>query len=147
MRWLLSLPCYPLDSSYQVLTLTVPVRLWPQFLISHKPSWRHMANSIKHRSSSSTPAENLTVTFKDIQDLTVQAGTYQSLQNRLLNKCSRNPKLPLGNLNLIFAGQSYLEYGTCKQIQSNLQLTLQVGNNNDNMVDSFTSTLTQDQNP
>ena len=96
--------------------------------------------------SSSTQAENLTVTFKDIQDLTVQAGTYKVFRIDFSTN-AQGSQSSLGNLNLDLAGQSYLEYGTCKQIQSNLQLTLQVGNNNASMVDSFTSTLTQDQNP
>jgi hypothetical protein len=96
---------------------------------------------------SSAPASNLTVTFKDIQDLTVPAGTFKVFRIDFLANSQESQSSPLTNLDL--SGQSYLEFGTCKQVQSNLQLTLplQIGNSNENIVDSFTSTLTQDQTP
>ena len=94
-----------------------------------------------------TPAANLTVTFKAIQELTVPAGTFKVFRIDFSANTQGTQSSPLTNIDL--SGQSYLEFGTCKQIQSSLQLTLpfHVGNENENIVDSFTSTLTQDQNP
>jgi len=91
--------------------------------------------------------ENLTVTFKAIQDLTVPAGTFKVFRIDFSTNTQANPST-LTSLNLDLTGQSYLEYGTCKQIQSNLQVNMSApSNTNYNVVDSFTSTLKQDLNP
>ncbi len=95
--------------------------------------------------SSSVPPTNLTVTFKDIQSLTVPAGTYKVFR---IDFSATQNSTPLSDESLNLSGQSYLEYGTCKQIQSNLQVTIpfNVGTASENIVDTFTSTLKQDQN-
>jgi hypothetical protein len=98
---------------------------------------------------SSAQPENLTVTFKDIQDLTVPAGTFKVFRIDFSTNTPASPS-PLSNVNLNLSGQSYLEYGTCKQIQSNLQVNISsaiASSPNYNVVDSFTSTLKQDLQP
>jgi hypothetical protein len=101
--------------------------------------------------STSTRIGELTVTFKAIQNLSVKAGTYKVFridftQNTQQNTEFGNP-LYYNNLNFDFSCQSYLEYGSCKQIQSTFQLnmTSQLGTASSySLFDSVTSTLTQD---
>jgi hypothetical protein len=76
----------------------------------------------------SSSAQTITVSFIDIQDLTVQAGNYKvfridfstNTQQNLSQGYSTNPL----DLNLNVTGTSYLEFGTCKQIQSSLQMSM-----------------------
>ncbi len=102
--------------------------------------------------SNSTQME-ITVKFVDIQNLAVKAGTFKvfridfSQTNPNVQQNSKN--LPL-NLNYAVSGTSYLEFGTSKQIQSTLELTMTslLGiTSNSNTTISFTSTLTQDSKP
>jgi len=95
----------------------------------------------------SAQASELTVTFKAIQSLTVPAGTFKVFRIDLSTN-TQGSQSSLSSPNVNFSGQSYLEYGTCKQIQSNLQVNMSLsGNTNYNIVDTFTSILTQDLNP
>ena len=99
---------------------------------------------------SSAQAPELTVTFAAIQDLTVKAGTYKVFKIDFLQTNPQQSQSTLYPQNFDVSGQSYLEFGTCKQIQSTLQLnmTSNLGNNlNYNSVISYTSTLTQDITP
>jgi hypothetical protein len=100
--------------------------------------------------ASSAPTPEITVTFAAIQDLSVKAGTYKVFRIDFSQTATQESQsTPLG-LNFVVSGQSYLEFGTCKQIQSTLQLnmTSQLSSNiNYNTVISYTSTLTKDLNP
>ncbi len=91
---------------------------------------------------------NLTVTFKAIQDLTVPAGNFKVFRIDFSTN-TLGTQSSLLNINLDVAGQSYLEYGTSKQIQSNLQLNMNSGTaiNNYNIAISISSTLTKDVKP
>jgi hypothetical protein len=95
--------------------------------------------------------ENLTVTFKAIQDLTVPAGTFKvfAIDFSTITQASSSS---LSSVNIDFTGQSFLEYGTCKQIQSDLQVNMSEpvslpGSSNFSVVNSFTSILKQDVTP
>ena len=101
--------------------------------------------------STSAPASELTVTFAVIQDLTVKAGTYKvfKIDFSAQTNTQENQNTFLGQ-NFDVSGQSYLEFGTCKQIQSTLLLNMTSSTGNilgTNLAISFTSTLTQDLNP
>ena len=91
---------------------------------------------------------NLTVTFKAIQDLTVPAGNFKVFRIDFSTGALGNQS-SLVNVNLDLTGQSYLEYGTCKQVQSNLQLNMNLGTNNINynIGISITSILAEDIKP
>ena len=98
--------------------------------------------------SSSGSAGNLTVTFKAIQDLAVPAGNFKVFRIDFSTTTPTSPSNIL-NLNLNVTGQSYLEYGTCKQVKSTLEMNMNsgFGNSNYNIVISYTSTLTKDTKP
>ena len=82
--------------------------------------------------------EDMTVTFAAIQDLKVAAGTYKVFRMDFSENAQEQIPSVTGftsiqqeKMQMQISGQSYLEYGTCKQIQSNLQLnmTTQMENN------------------
>jgi len=62
---------------------------------------------------------NLVITLRAIQNLVVPAGTYKVF--KIDYSTSGNPN---SNNALSISGTSYLEYGTCKQIQSTLQVII-----------------------
>ncbi len=102
--------------------------------------------------SNSAPAPEITVTFAAIQELTVKAGTYKVFKIDFSQTNPQQSPSTLLHLNFDVSGESYLEFGTCKQIQSTLQLNMtsnpNLGSNiNYNTVISFTSTLTKDATP
>lgn len=98
--------------------------------------------------TSSAPAAEITVTFKAIQELTVPAGTFKVFRIDFSQTPAQQSQSSLANLNYNVSGQSYLEYGTCKQIQSSLQLNVTgLGIGDINEVISFTSSLTKDTKP
>ena len=72
--------------------------------------------------SANLNAENMTVTFAAIQDLTVPAGTYKVFRiDFSANENQGSPltsSLLLDNIQMQISGQSYLEYGTCKQMRA-----------------------------
>ena len=75
---------------------------------------------------------NLTVTFGGIQDITVPAGTYEVFKiDFSSNNLSMNLNFPPNatgtnvptTLNMSISGQKYLEYKTCREIESNIEMT------------------------
>ena len=67
-------------------------------------------------------ADNLTVTFKAIQDLSVPAGNYHVFSIDYSTGVEANQDLL--DMNVQLSGESYLETGSCKQVESNLLVTL-----------------------
>jgi hypothetical protein len=72
----------------------------------------------------------LTIKFGGIQDITVPAGTYRVFKIDVSsNNFTMNVKVPTHanntiapfTTNISISGQIYIEYGTCRQIQSNMQ--------------------------
>ena len=72
--------------------------------------------------SGGSTADNLTVTFKAIQDLSVPAGNYHVFSIGYSTGVQANQDLL--DMNVQLSGESYLETGSCKQVQSNLLVTL-----------------------
>jgi hypothetical protein len=75
---------------------------------------------------------NLTVTFGGIQDITVPAGTYEVFKidfssNNLFMSFNFPPNATGTNIfatmNMSISGQKYLEYKTCREIESNIEIT------------------------
>jgi hypothetical protein len=75
---------------------------------------------------------NLTVTLGGIQDITVPAGTYEVFKiDFSSNNLSMNLNFPPNatgtnvptTLNMSISGQKYLEYKTCREIESNIEMT------------------------
>ena len=102
--------------------------------------------------SSGARADNLTVTFKAIQDLTVPAGNYNVFRIDLatnMEESQSNGALS-GDITVQLTGQCYLETGSCKQIQSNLVLAMSMSTHigssdvNYKLACSVTSNLVKD---
>jgi hypothetical protein len=75
---------------------------------------------------------NLTVTFGGIQDITVPAGTYEVFKiDFSSNNLSMSFNFPTNatftniptTINMSISGQKYLEYKTCREIESNIEMT------------------------
>lgn len=83
---------------------------------------------VKTSGNSNVKAENLTVTFKAIQDLTVPAGNYHVFRIDLSTSMeeTQNSGIISGKVAVQLSGESYLETGGCKQIQSNLTLVMSI---------------------
>ena len=72
--------------------------------------------------NSTDPSDgNLTLTFAAIQDLTTQAGTFKVFRIDYSASGSQNDNTQLNEAYTV-SGSSYLEYNSCKQIQSSIQL-------------------------
>lgn len=82
--------------------------------------------TIPFSSNPELPA-SLTVTLSAIQNLVVPAGTYKVFRMDFSTSGNSNPSNP--NNILSISGDSYLEYGTCKQIESTLQVVLSTSPN------------------
>ena len=67
---------------------------------------------------------NLVVTLRAIQNLGVPAGTYKVFRMDYSTTANSNP-----NDALSISGTSYLEYGTCKQVESSLQVVISTSPN------------------
>jgi len=75
---------------------------------------------------------NLTVTFGGIQDITVPAGTYEVFKiDFSSNNLSMSVNFPTNatgtniptTINMSISGQKYLEYKTCREIESKIEMT------------------------
>ncbi|MCW4030745.1 MAG: DUF3108 domain-containing protein [Candidatus Bathyarchaeota archaeon] len=75
---------------------------------------------------------NLTMTFGGIQDITVPAGTYEVFKidfssNNLSMSLNVPPNATFTNIfttiNMSISGQKYLEYKTCREIESKIEMT------------------------
>lgn len=72
----------------------------------------------------------MTITFGGIQNITVPAGTYEVFKVDTVSNLTMSIKYPTsGNytnppfkINMVISGQTYIEYGTCRRIESNMQI-------------------------
>ena len=68
---------------------------------------------------------DLTLTFADIQEITVPAGTYKIFRIDIAsNNLNSHVDVSAGrsDTSMSFSGSIYLEYGTCRQIKSDIQI-------------------------
>jgi hypothetical protein len=71
----------------------------------------------------------MTITFGGIQNITVPAGTYEVFKVDTVSNLTMSIKYPTsGNytnppfkINMVISGQTYIEYGTCRRIESTTQ--------------------------
>jgi hypothetical protein len=93
-------------------------------------TWQVPFSTLMPNTPNATLNGNLNETFGDIQNLTVPAGTYRvfnlNLSGANLTMVSTIP-YPINQSmfeNFTLNGQTYLEYGTCRMIQTNLQMSI-----------------------
>jgi len=70
---------------------------------------------------------DLTLTFANIQEITVPAGTYKVFRIDVTsNNLNSHVEISAGksDTSMSFSGSIYLEYGTCRQIKSDVQITI-----------------------
>lgn len=97
-------------------------------------------------------ASNLTYKFGEIQNITVQAGTYKVFRIDVSGSNLTMSSTIAGvsfSLNMSINGQEYLEYGTCRPIDFNLQenASYQSGGQNYTMTSYIQMILAKDSKP
>ncbi len=99
---------------------------------------------------SATPDAEITVKFVAIQNLAVKAGNLV-FKIEFTQTAAQESQIQFDNLYYIdVSGESYLEFGSCKQVQSTVQFnmtTLDVNSGYSSVVTTFSSTLIKDENP
>jgi hypothetical protein len=95
------------------------------------------------------PPGNLTYKFGDIQNITVPAGTYKVFRIDVSGSNLTMSSTMAGvsfSMNMSLSGQEYLEYGTCRPIDFNLQesASSQSGGQNSTMTSYIQMILAQD---
>jgi hypothetical protein len=102
-------------------------------------------------SGTSGASGELTLTFVAIQDLTVEAGKFRVFRIDFSTNTVQESQSILPSMSVEVSGQSYLEMGSCKQIQSTLHMSTGMSSSSSsssgNLDYTFTSTLTQDSKP
>jgi hypothetical protein len=97
-------------------------------------TWQIPLNWSNTGNSSVSLNGNLTETFSDIQNITVPAGTYRVFGvNVLATTVAVVTNYPPNNSsateNSTIEGQAYLEYGTCRMIETNMQMSYSISQN------------------
>jgi hypothetical protein len=91
-------------------------------------SWQVPVNS---GNSNVSITGDMTITFGGVQNITVPAGTYEVFKVDTVSNLTMSIKLPTsGNytsppftVNMTISGQTYIEYGTCRRIESSMQIS------------------------
>jgi hypothetical protein len=100
---------------------------------------------------SGTPDAEITVNFVAIQNLSVEAENFKVFKIEFTQTSAQQNQIQFDNLHIDVSGESHLEFGSCKQIQSTVQfnMTTSLGANSDysSAVTTFSSTLTKDEKP
>jgi hypothetical protein len=100
---------------------------------------------------SGTPDAEITVKFVAIQNLAVKAGNFKVFKIEFTQTSAQQNQIQFDNLHIDVSGESYIEFGSCKQIQSTVQfnMTTSLGASSDytSAVTTFSSTLTKDEKP
>jgi len=100
---------------------------------------------------SATPDAEITVKFVAIQNLAVKAGNFKVFKIEFTQTAAQESQIQFDNLYYIdVSGESYLEFGSCKQVQSTVQFnmtTLDVNSGYSSVVTTFSSTLMKDEKP
>jgi hypothetical protein len=118
--------------------------------------WQIPVSNLVGNTSSTTGT--VTLVFSSIEEITVPAGTYRIFRIDIsadgiitkitLPASSASLGLP-DTSNMVFSGQIYLEYGSCRQIKSEAQfdISYQTGNKTTNLSYSTETTLIQHTRP
>ena len=99
-----------------------------------------------------TPDAEIIVKFAAIQNLAVKAGNFKVFKIEFTRTSAQQRQNQIENLEYVgVSGESYLEIGSCKQIQSTVQFnmttSLGVDSGYSSDVTTFSSTLIKDENP
>jgi hypothetical protein len=122
---------FRLEGTKEVLTSNMSTNPYASVLFD-KPevkvgdTWQVPVNS---GNSNFSVTGEMTITFGGIQNITVPAGTYKVFKVDTVSNLTMSIKYPTsGNytnppfkINVVISGQTYIEYGTCRQIESNMQ--------------------------
>jgi hypothetical protein len=97
-----------------------------------------------------TPEAEITVKFVAVQNLAVKAGNFEVFKIEFTRTSSQQSQNQPDNLEYAgVSGESYLEFGSCKQVQSTVQfnMTTSLGDNSgySSAVTTFSSTLIKDE--
>jgi hypothetical protein len=123
---------FRLEGTEEVLTSNMSTDPFATVLLD-KPevkvgdSWQVPVNS---GNSNVSMTGEMTITFGGVQNITVPAGTYEVFKVDTVSNLTMSIKFPTnGNymnppfkINMIISGQTYVEYGTCRRIESNMQI-------------------------
>lgn len=99
-----------------------------------------------------TPDAEIIVNFVTIQNIAVKAGNFKVFKIEFTRTSAQQSQNQSDNLEYVgVSGESYLEFGSCKQVQSTVQfnMTTSLGVNSgySSAVTTFSSTLIKDENP
>jgi hypothetical protein len=122
---------FRLEGTEEVLTSNMSTNPYATVLLD-KPevkvgdSWKVPVNS---GNSNISMTGEMTITFGGVQNITVPAGTYEVFKVDTVSNLTMSTKFPTsGNytnppfeINMVISGQTYIEYGTCRQIESTMQ--------------------------
>jgi hypothetical protein len=123
---------FRLQGTKEVLTSNMSTDPYASVLLD-KPevkvgdSWKVPVNS---GNSNISMTGEMTITFGGVQNITVPAGTYEVFKVDTVSNLTMSIKYPTsGNytnlpfeINMVISGQTYIEYGTCRRIESNMQI-------------------------
>jgi hypothetical protein len=123
---------FRLEGTHEVLTSNMRTDPFATVLLD-KPevkvgdSWQVPVNS---GNSNISITGEMIITFGGIQNITVPAGTYEVFKVDTVSNLTMSVKLPTHDnytepsfiINMIISGQTYIEYGTCRRIESNTQI-------------------------
>jgi hypothetical protein len=97
-------------------------------------TWQIPLNALNTGNLSIAFIGNLTERFGDIQNITVPAGTFRVFNVNVLGvdlaMATKSPNNSSVSENVTIEGQVYLEYGTCHMIETNLQMSYSISQNN-----------------
>jgi hypothetical protein len=122
---------FRLEGTEEVLTSNMSTNPYATVLLD-KPevkvgdSWKVPVNS---GNSNISLTGEMTITFGGIQNITVPAGTYEVFKVDAVSNLTLSIKSPTsGNytnppfeINMVISGQTYIEYGTCRRIESTME--------------------------
>ena len=98
-----------------------------------------------------TPDAEIIVKFAAIQNLAVKAGNFKVFKIEFTRTSAQQSQSQSDNLYVDVSGESYLEIGSCKQVQSTVQFNMttspSVNSSYKSDVTTFSSTLIKDENP
>ena len=101
---------------------------------------------------STTPDAEMIVTFAATQSLEVEAGTFEVFKIEFTQTSAQQSQIQFDSMyDIDVSGESYLEFGSCKQVKSKVQFNMttapDVNGSYTSAVSTFLSTLIKDEQP